>query len=173
MLDTLRGTTSAGIIGGLLVALIQGLLGGLMFAVAGIQSPAVWALVMAAFSLLPFGGTALIWAPAGVYLLFTGSTFGGWVVLIFGTVIVGSADNFLRPWVLTKTGADDIHPMLLFFAILSGIGVFGISGIVFGPLLLGLLMTMVQIYREHWGPGAKWRDEAASADPTQEGGAPA
>lgn len=173
VLDTLRGTTSAGIIGGVLVALIQGALGGLMFAVADIQSPAVWAILMAAFSLLPFGGTALIWAPAGVYLLFTGSTFGGWFVLIFGTVIVGSADNFLRPWVLTKTGADDIHPMMLFFAILSGIGLFGVSGIVFGPLLLGLLMTMVQIYREHWGPGAQWREDEEGAETAPEGGSTA
>jgi len=160
VLDTLRSTTASGIIGGLLVAGIQGMLGGLMFAIAGITSPAVWAVVMAAFSLLPFGGTAIVWVPAGVYLLLTGETAGGWFVLVFGTVIVGSADNFLRPWILTKTGAEDLHPMLLFFAILSGIGLFGISGIVFGPLLLALLATMVQIYREHWRSGAHPRETA-------------
>ncbi|MDJ0522004.1 MAG: AI-2E family transporter [Planctomycetota bacterium] len=173
VLDTLRGTTAAGIIGGLLVAIIQGALGGVMFAIADISSPAVWAIVMAAFSLLPFGGTALVWVPAGVYLLFTGSTFGGWFVLVFGTVIVGSADNFLRPWVLTKTGADDIHPMMLFFAILSGIGLFGVSGIVFGPLLLALLTTMVQIYREHWGPGAQWLEEEEDEERPSERPSPA
>ena len=161
VLDTLRGTTAAGIIGGLLVALIQGALGGLMYSIAGIQAPVLWGVVMAAFSLLPFGGTALIWVPAGVYLLVIGETGGGWFVLIFGAVIVGSADNFLRPWVLTKTGADDIHPMLLFFAILSGIGLFGVSGLVFGPLLLALLTTMVQIYREHWRSGAEPRQAAS------------
>ena len=161
VLDTLRSTTASGIIGGLLVALIQGALGGIMFAIAGIQSPAVWAMVMAGFSLLPFGGTALVWVPAGVYLLFTGEMGGGWFLLIFGTVIVGSADNLLRPWIMTKTGAEDIHPMLLFFAILSGIGLFGVSGIVFGPLLLALLTTMVSIYREHWRSGAHPREESA------------
>jgi len=149
ILQTLRGTTSAAIVGGLLVALIQGMLGGIMFAVVGIQSPAVWAVIMAALSLLPFGGTAIVWAPVGVYLLLTGETKGGWFILVFGTVIVGSADNLLRPWVLSRTGADDIHPMLLFFAILSGIGLFGMSGIVFGPLLLALLMAMMRIYRDH------------------------
>ncbi len=163
ILDTLRSTTASGIVGGVLVAVIQGALGGVMFAVAGIQSPAVWAVVMAGFSLLPFGGTALVWVPAGVYLLFTGEMGGGWFLLIFGTVIVGSADNFLRPWIMTKTGAEDLHPMMLFFAILSGIGLFGISGIVFGPLLLALLTTMVQIYREHWRSGAHLRDEATEA----------
>ncbi len=149
ILLTLRGTTAAAIAGGLLVALIQGLLGGIMFAVAGIQSPAVWAVFMAALSLLPFGGTAIVWAPVGVYLLLTGDAKGGWFILVFGTVIVGSADNLLRPWILSRTGADDIHPMLLFFAILSGIGLFGMSGVVFGPLLLALLMAMMRIYRDH------------------------
>lgn len=163
VLNTLRSTTASGIVGGLLVALIQGALGGFMFVIAGIHSPAVWAVVMAAFSLLPFGGTALIWVPAGVYLLMTGDATSGWFVLIFGAVIVGSADNFLRPWILTKTGADDIHPMMLFFAILSGIGLFGVSGVVFGPLLLALLMTMVQIYREHWRADAVPPEEPATS----------
>jgi predicted PurR-regulated permease PerM len=149
VLASLQGTTSAAILGGVVVAIIQGALGGIAFAVAGIQSPIMWSVVMMAFSLLPFGGTALVWVPAGVYLLVTGEAFGGWFVLLWGTAIVGTADNFLRPWVLTKTGARNLHPMLLFFAILSGIGVFGISGIVFGPLLLALLITLIQIYREH------------------------
>ena len=133
-----------------MVAVIQGALGGLGFIIAGIESPLVWAVLMTACSLLPFGGTAIIWLPAGIYLLVTGESLGGWFLLIWGTVIVGSADNFLRPWILYKTGSRDIHPLLLFFAILSGIGIFGISGIVFGPLLLALLTTVMQIYGEHW-----------------------
>ncbi len=151
ILGTLHQTTSAAILGGVLVAIIQGALGGIAFVVAGIQSPVLWSVVMMGFSLLPFGGTALVWVPAGVYLLLTGQDFGGWFVLIWGAVVVGTSDNFLRPWVLRRTGAEDLHPMLLFFAIISGIGLFGISGIVFGPLLLALLITMMQIYRDHGG----------------------
>ena len=71
-------------------------------------------------------------------------------VTVFGIVIVGGVDNLLRPWLMTKTGAKDVHPMLLFFAILSGVGLFGMSGIVFGPLLLALLTTMGRIYRRHF-----------------------
>ncbi len=149
ILQTLRGTTSAAILGGLLVALIQGALGGIAFAIAGVQSPVLWSIVMAGASLLPFGGTALIWVPAAVYLLVTGDTWQGWFVAGWGIVIVGMSDNLLRPWLLTKTGAKNIHPLLLFFAIMSGIGLFGMSGVVFGPLLLALLTTIVQIYRHH------------------------
>jgi predicted PurR-regulated permease PerM len=161
ILHSLRETTSAAILGGVVVAIIQGALGGVAFAVAGIQSPVLWSVVMMGFSLLPFGGTALVWVPAGVYLLATGETGNGWFVLIWGTAVVGTVDNFLRPWVLTKTGAGDLHPMLLFFAILSGIGLFGVSGIVFGPLLLALLITIIQIYREH----REHRDSGEAATP--------
>jgi predicted PurR-regulated permease PerM len=150
ILTTLRETTSASVLGGLLVAVIQGGLGGIGFMIAGIDSPLVWGVLMTACSLLPFGGTAIVWLPAALYLLATGEAGGGWFLLIWGVVIVGSSDNFLRPWILYRTGSRDIHPLLLFFAILSGIGLFGVSGIVFGPLLLALLTTVMQIYREHW-----------------------
>ena len=176
VLETLRGTTAAAIIGGVLVAIIQGALGGVAFYVAGVPSPLLWSVMMMGVSLLPFGGTALVWFPVGLYLVLTGSTSAGysifdgeaasgWFILIWGTVVVGGSDNFLRPWILTKAGAKDIHPMLLFFAILSGIGLFGFSGIVFGPLLLALLITMMHIYREHWvGKSADQAPEEETPD---------
>jgi predicted PurR-regulated permease PerM len=164
VLDTLRGATVSAVVGGLLVAVAQGALGTIMFMIAGIHSPVMWGVVMAALSLLPFGGTAIIWGPAGVILLMTGEPLSGWFVLIFGAVIVGGADNVLRPLVLNRMGGKevDIHPMLLFFAIVSGIGIFGVSGIVFGPLLIALLTTMVRIYREHGM--ARPDDPAVSSD---------
>lgn len=150
ILLSLRDTTSAGILGNVLVAVVQGALGGVGWAIAGLQSPFLWSAVMMAFSLLPFGGTALVWVPAAVYLLLTGQTGYGIFLVVYGVVIVSTADNIMRPWILGKTGANAIHPMLLFFAILSGIGLFGMSGIVFGPLLLALLHTVMQIYRGHY-----------------------
>ena len=159
ILATLRGATVSAVVGGLVVAVIQGALGTLMFAIAGIQSPVMWGVVMAALSLLPFGGTAFVWLPAGIILIATGQPGMGIFVLVFGAVIVGGADNLLRPVVLNRMGGDevDIHPLLLFFAIMSGIGLFGVSGIVFGPLLIALLTTVVRIYRRH-GPGKEAMD---------------
>lgn len=151
ILDSLHGTTTAALLGGVLVALIQGALGSVSFAIAGLDAPVLWGLVMAGASLFPFGGTALVWAPAAVYLFITGSTGAGIFLVIWGLVIVGMADNVLRPWILSRTGAHDVHPMMLFFAIMSGIGLFGISGVVFGPLLLALITTVLRIYREREG----------------------
>lgn len=165
ILESLRSTTNAAILGGILVAVIQGGLGGAMFWVAGIASPFFWAVVMAFFSLLPFGGTALIWVPVAVYQFLVGEIGSGVFLMVFGTVIVGAADNVLRPWILYRTGARDIHPMLLFFAILSGIGLFGISGIVFGPLLLALLTTMLRIYRRHFATGGQAEESGLVGEP--------
>ena len=148
ILENLRGTTTAALLGGVLVALIQGALGSIAFAIAGLEAPVLWGLVMAGASLFPFGGTALVWAPAAVYLFVTGATGPGIFLVVWGLLIVGTADNVLRPWILTRTGAHDVHPMMLFFAIMSGIGLFGISGVVFGPLLLALITTVLRLYRD-------------------------
>jgi predicted PurR-regulated permease PerM len=79
--------------------------------------------------------------------------------------VVSAVDNVLRPWLLRRVGAT-VHPMLLFFAILSGIGLFGISGVVFGPLLIAVLVTLAQIYREQVGDAAARPPGAAPAPAT-------
>jgi predicted PurR-regulated permease PerM len=103
---------------------------------------------MALLSLLPFGGAALVWLPVAVYFLATGKTWQAWFLAAWGVLVVGLADNLFRPWIMRRAGAGDIHPLLLFFAILSGIGIFGVSGIVFGPLLMAVVLGLLRIYRE-------------------------
>ncbi|MFV1960179.1 MAG: AI-2E family transporter [Planctomycetota bacterium] len=147
ILATLRDTTSAAVLGGILVAFIQGMLGGIGFAIVGIQAPVLWGLVMALFSLLPMGGAAFVWAPVAIYLFAVGDVGKAWFLFAWGLLLVGAIDNVLRPWILRRTGSQ-VHPMLLFFAILSGIGLFGMSGIVFGPLLIALVLTAMESYRK-------------------------
>jgi predicted PurR-regulated permease PerM len=151
ILDTLRATAFAAIVGGIATALIQGTLGGLAFVITGVQAPVLWGFVMAVLSLLPVGGSAFVWAPVCGYFFLTGETDKGWFLLIWGLVIIGSSDNILRPWLTRRAGASDIHPLLLFFATISGIGLFGFSGLVFGPLLIAFLLVVVRIYRGHFG----------------------
>lgn len=162
ILSTLRTTTSSAVLGGVVVALIQGALGAIGYAVVGIQAPILWGLVTAFFSLLPVGGSALIWGPIVIYLFAVGQAGKAWMLLAWGGIIVSGIDNVLRPWILGRTGTR-VHPMLLFFAILSGIGLFGMSGIVFGPLLIAFLMTLAQIYKEHVVRKPRAPDEAPAA----------
>jgi predicted PurR-regulated permease PerM len=163
MLQTLRTTAFAAIVGGLLTALIQGALGGVGLWIAGVGGAALWGAVMAVLSLLPFGGSAFLWLPVALYLLATGETWQGAFLLAWGTIVIGSSDNVLRPWLMRRVGAGDIHPLLLFFAVLSGIGLFGFSGIVFGPLLVAVVLGVLRIYRDHFGRAAVSRREAAKA----------
>jgi predicted PurR-regulated permease PerM len=151
ILLTLRSTAFAAIVGGILTALIQGMLGGIAFAICGVEAPVLWGFVMAVLSLLPIGGSAFVWAPTMVYFYLEGPVWKAWFLLVWGVAVIGSSDNLLRPWLMRKAGAAEVHPLLLFFAILSGIGLFGPSGIVFGPLLVAFIVVVAKIYRDYFG----------------------
>jgi predicted PurR-regulated permease PerM len=134
----------ATIYGGILIGIIQGTLGGLSFWALGLSSPILWGTAMALLSFIPIGGTALIWAPAGIILLVEGAVIKGLVLLGLGVFVISMVDNLLRPFFIsTRT---NIHPLLLFFAVLGGIQAFGLIGLVAGPLIATLFLTLVEIY---------------------------
>jgi predicted PurR-regulated permease PerM len=134
----------ATIYGGILIAIIQGLLGGLSFWVLGLASPIFWGTAMAFLSFIPVGGTALIWVPASILLLVQGAFLKGIILVGLGVFGISMVDNLLRPFFIsTRT---KIHPLLLFFAVLGGIQVFGLIGLVAGPLIVTLFLTLIEIY---------------------------
>jgi predicted PurR-regulated permease PerM len=134
----------ATIYGGILIAIIQGVLGGLSFWVLGLPSPIFWGSAMALFSFIPIGGTALIWAPAAVILMVGGAVLKGFILLGLGILVISMVDNILKPLLIsTRT---NIHPLLLFFAVLGGIQAFGLIGLVAGPLIATLFLTLIEIY---------------------------
>jgi predicted PurR-regulated permease PerM len=155
ILATLHRTTVAALTGGLVVALCQGAIGGVGLAIVGVQAPLTWGLIMAAVSFIPLGGTALVWAPVAIWLFATGQTGSAIFLTLWGSLVLGLSDNVLRPLLLRRTGATEIHTLLLLFAIVSGVGIFGPSGIVFGPLLIAVLTTVSLIYREHVAPAVR------------------
>ncbi len=134
----------ATIYGGIFVAIVQGVLGGIIFWILGISSPVLWGTVMAFLSFIPIGGTALIWGPTALFLLAQGSFLKGILLMLLGIFGISMADNFLRP--LFISSRTKIHPLLLFFAVLGGIQVFGLIGVVVGPLIATLCLTVIEIY---------------------------
>jgi predicted PurR-regulated permease PerM len=136
----------ATIYGGILIAIIQGTLGGLSFWVLGLPSPIFWGAAMALLSFIPIGGTALIWAPAGIILLIGGAVSKGLILLALGIFVISMVDNLLRPFFISAK--TKIHPLLLFFAVLGGIQAFGLIGLVAGPLIATLFLTMLEIYTQ-------------------------
>src|SRR4030043_1901958 len=108
---------------------------------------------MALFSFIPIGGTALIWAPTAVILLIGGDVLKGLILLGLGVLGIGMVDNLLRPlFISTKT---NIHPLLLFFAVLGGIQAFGLIGLVIGPLIATLCLTLIALYIQGIKPEAE------------------
>jgi len=130
--------------GTLIVALVQGLIGGILFLLAGIESPLLWALVMTLFAVIPGVGPALVWMPAGVILLLSGALVPALIVLIGGATVLSYIDNVLRPILI---GRDTRMPdVLVFVSVLAGLSVFGITGLVIGPALAALTLAFWELY---------------------------
>lgn len=125
--------------GNLIVAIVQGALGGLIFWILGITAPVLWAVVMAFLSLVPAVGAALVWLPVAIYLFATGDILQGSILTAYGAIIIGLADNVLRPILV---GRDTKLPdYMVLFSTLGGISLLGINGFVIGPLIAALFVS--------------------------------
>ncbi|MDR1699116.1 MAG: AI-2E family transporter [Prevotellaceae bacterium] len=128
-----------------LVMLAQGGLAMLIYLIFGVQNVIFWGFLTGLFGLLPLVGTALVWAPLGVYSIITGDTMNGIGILVFGMMVITNVDNLLR-FILMKKMADT-HPLVTILGVIMGIPLFGFMGIIFGPLLISIFMLFLKIYR--------------------------
>jgi predicted PurR-regulated permease PerM len=132
--------------GNLLVAAIQGALGGIAFWLLGIGGALLWAVLMAFLSLLPAIGAGLVWAPVALYFLLTGAVWQGIALIAYGVLVIGLVDNLLRPMLVGKdTRMPDYVVMI---TTLGGMAVFGINGFVLGPMIAAMFIAVWQIYTE-------------------------
>ncbi|MEX0899501.1 MAG: AI-2E family transporter [Gammaproteobacteria bacterium] len=130
--------------GSIVIALLQGLLGGLIFWMLGIEAPVLWGVLMALLSLLPAVGAAIVWLPAAIYLLVTGSIWQGVVLITFGVLVIGLVDNLLRPKLVGKSTRMPDYVVLI--STLGGIAVFGLNGFVIGPTIAALFIAVWDIF---------------------------
>jgi predicted PurR-regulated permease PerM len=144
----LHDTFTAVINGVFLIALGQGLMTGVGFALFGVPFPVFWGALAAFLALLPIGGSALVWLPGALYLLLTGAALKGALLAAWGLVLVSLPDNFLKPLLIGKK--SKLPTFFLFLGILGGLRVYGMLGILFGPLIVTLLTAVLQIYREEY-----------------------
>ena len=130
--------------GDLLVALLQGALGGLIFWFLGISASLLWAVLMAFLSLLPAIGAGLVWVPVAIYLLATGSIWQGVVLIAYGALVIGLVDNFLRPILVGKDTKMPDYVVLI--STLGGIEAFGLNGFVIGPVIAAMFIAVWDIF---------------------------
>ncbi len=133
----------ASISSGMIVALVQGAVGGLTFALLGLGAPVFWGVIMAFFSLLPLGAW-IVWLPVSIWLLLTGEIGRGVVLLAIGAGGISLIDNFLRPYLLA--GRTQMNGLLVFISLLGGMAAFGLIGLVLGPVIMATAISFVDAY---------------------------
>lgn len=142
-----RDVIYATIYGGVLVGGVQALLGGMAFWFLGVPGTLLLSFAMFLTTFLPSVGSALVWGPVAIYLLAIGQIPGGVGLVIWGIFVIGLVDNIMRPYIIgNKT---NLHPLLLFFSIFGAVNVFGLIGIIAGPLILSIGQAMIEFYHEY------------------------
>lgn len=147
-----RDVIFATLYGNIVIAFIQGGVAMVGFYIFGLQSPVFWGLVTVLAALVPFVGTAMIWLPAGIgkIIIATMSNDGTGVwmgigLLIYGALLIGTVDNFLKPKLIGDRAR--VHPLFIFIGLIGGISVFGLVGVIIGPLTFALLAMFIRLYR--------------------------
>jgi predicted PurR-regulated permease PerM len=147
LIERVRNLSRSVVVANGATAVAQGFAGGIGLWISGIP-PLFWGTMMAFTSLIPVVGTAVIWVPAVVYLVLIQSWGKALFLAIWSMVVVGSIDNFLRPFLMKGEGG--VSSIYLFFAILGGISLFGIVGILYGPLILGVAAILLYLYEHEY-----------------------
>jgi predicted PurR-regulated permease PerM len=138
--DVVRATVK----GGIVVAIVQGALGGIAFWFLGFHAALLWAVVMAFLSMIPAVGAILVWLPVAIYLLVTGAVWQGIGLSLYGVLVIGLVDNLLRPFLVGK--GTKLPDYVVLISTLGGIEVFGLNGFVIGPLIAAMFMVSWDIF---------------------------
>jgi predicted PurR-regulated permease PerM len=162
VIQRVTDTIHATIFGSLVVAAVQGFMGGLMFWMLGLPAPVLWGAVMAVLATIPVMGTFVVWAPTAVYLAMTGAWGKALVLAGWGALAIGLIDNVLYPILVGKR--LHFHPLPVFFSIVGGLALFGMAGVVLGPLTLSVTAALLEVLRRRTSEGraADTRREAAA-----------
>ena len=144
LLDDTHSLIFATVLSTLAAAGVHGVAGALAFALTGIHSPVFWGVLMGFFSFIPVIGTALIWLPLALSLVLGGHVLAGIILAVICSVVVGLIDNFVRPLIIS--GRAEMNMLLVLIGVLGGIEVFGLLGVVLGPIVIATAGTLMQIY---------------------------
>lgn len=148
LLKELSETTSAVLKGHILVAIAQGVIAGIGLAMTGVPNFLFWTFIMVILGMIPIVGTMLVWLPAAAYLFVSGQVNAAVMLAIYGFVVVGMTDNFLRPLVVEDSA--DLHPAVIILGVLGGVSVFGAPGLFIGPIVFGVLKSVISVFIQHY-----------------------
>jgi len=136
---------SATLYGNILTGAIQAGLGIFIFWLLNFSAPLLWGIILGLGTFIPMIGTAIVWAPASLYLFLSGAYLEGAILLAFSLLVISQIDYFLRPYLIS--GKTELHNLFLFLGIIGGINVFGLLGLILGPMVIALCMSILELYR--------------------------
>jgi predicted PurR-regulated permease PerM len=148
--DRTKEVIAATIYGVLVIAAIQGTLGTFIFWALGLPSPLLWGVVMFVLCMIPMAGAYLVWIPAALYLAFTGAYLQAGILVVWGIVVIGGIDNVLSPRLVGQRAR--LHELLIFFGVLGGLRIFGILGVVVGPVMVAVTLALIEMTRQMLHP---------------------
>lgn len=147
LLSEIEQVSKSAVLGSFLTAVAQGVVGGLAFWFVGLPGLFLGTMIGAA-SFIPVVGTALVWVPAAIYLFLTGEVTWAVFIVVWGIAVIGSIDNLLRP--LLMQGSAGMDTLMIFFALLGGIQLFGLIGLIYGPLIFAITIVLFKMYEEEF-----------------------
>ncbi len=143
LFEKFREVSYSTVLSTFITAIAQGVIAMIGFTIIGV--PVFFlSILVAFFSLIPYVGSAVIWFPVGIYLLVIGSIWQGIFILIWGALVISTADNLIRAYIIK--GKSEVHPIFIIFSLLGGISMFGFWGVVIGPMIISLALTIFEIY---------------------------
>ncbi len=147
VLDRMQEVIKASIFGSVGTAVAQGVIGGAAFVVLGVPSAILWSVIMIFASFLPLAGPFVVWVPVAIYLLLKGFWIKALILTLWGTLVVGTVDNIIRPLLIRSVSSEgnQLNTLVLFLSVLGGISVFGFLGIVLAPLVVVLVTTLLEL----------------------------
>ncbi|MBW7845317.1 MAG: AI-2E family transporter [Bacteroidia bacterium] len=129
-----------------LIAVIQGTAAGIGYWIFGLKEPLFWGVITAFVSIIPIAGSTIIWVPAAIFIMITGNIWMGLGLVAYGTIVIINIDNIARLTIQKKFA--DVHPIITVFGVIIGLNLFGIPGLIFGPLMLSYFLIFIKMYRD-------------------------
>ncbi|MFC7072866.1 AI-2E family transporter [Halovenus rubra] len=133
-----------------LIAVVQGIVAGLGLIVLGVPNAIFWTAVMIFLAVLPIIGSFLVWGPAAVYLVSVDQAVAGGVLFVYGAIVVSLSDDFLRPLIIDRYTETRLNPSVVILGVLGGVYLIGFIGIFFGPVIIGSLRALIDVYRSEY-----------------------
>lgn len=151
--EAFNDVMSAVLITHVFIAVVQGIVAGIGLFIVSIPNALFWTVIMIVLAIVPIIGSFIVWGPAVVYLVTLDQTVAGVFLLVYGTIIVGLTDDYLRPLVIDRYTQTEINPAIILVGVLGGVFVFGVMGIFFGPIVVGAFKAALDVYRKEYVDG--------------------